>query len=122
MHVEQGLAAVKERTYAGKVQRTLGDGGSELLVELPCFQIRTERREFAFQPESQKAASCLVALEGCGVVEWNGGDPVAFARGEAVIVPASLGAFRVRPQWDMEVFWVKVPGAGVSEPDAQLFE
>ena len=122
LHVEQGLAAVKERTHAGKVKRSVGNGGSELLVESRCFQIRAERQEFSFQPGSQTAASCLVALDGCAVVEWQGGESVAFARGEAVIIPASLGSFRVRPQWEMEVFWAKVPGGAVNEPETELFE
>jgi mannose-6-phosphate isomerase len=122
LHVEQGLAAVKERTHAGKVKREARGSGSQLLVESPCFQVRTEKQEFAFQPGPQTAASCLVGLDGCGVVEWPGGDPVTFVRGEAVIVPASLGAFRVRPQWEMEVFWAKVPSGKVSEPETEMFE
>ncbi len=122
LHIEQGLAAVKERTHAGKVKHQGGSGTSRLLVESPCFQVRIEKEEFAFQPGSQTAASCLVALQGCGVIEWPGGDPVAFARGEAVVVPAWVGAFRVRPQWEMEVFWAKVPAGNVPEPVAQLFE
>jgi mannose-6-phosphate isomerase len=123
LHVEQGLAAIKERTRAGKIKRrSAGSSSGQLLVESPCFQVRAEQQEFASPPGSQTAANCLVALEGCGVIEWSGGDPVSFARGEAVIVPASIGSFRVRPQWQMNVFWAKVPEGMVSEPDAQLLE
>jgi mannose-6-phosphate isomerase len=122
LHVEQGLKVVKERTRAGKIRRLAGSNGSELLVEAPCFQIRSERKEFCFEPAGEGSASCLVALSGCGVLEWEGGDPLAFARGESVIVPACLGGFRVRPQWEMEVFWARVPGGGIAEPETDLEE
>lgn len=122
LHVDQGLAATKERTCAGKVKRPAQNGSGELLVEAPCFEVRKEREEFVFQPAMRTTASCLVALEGCGVLEWAGGDPVVFASGEAVIVPASVGAFRVRPQWEMEVFWAKVPSHAAKEPEAVLYE
>src|SRR5260221_8968368 len=41
----------------------------------------------------------LVAVEGCGVVEAQGRDPVTLAKGDAVVIPATLQGFTVRPQW-----------------------
>jgi len=46
----------------------------------------------------------LVAVEGCGVVEARGRDPVTLAKGDAVVIPAAVQVFTVRPQWQLEFF------------------
>ncbi len=62
----------------------------------------------------------MVAVEGCGVVEAPGGDPVTFAKGDAVVVPASVGEFTVRPQWTLEFLSARVPGAALPEPETRM--
>jgi mannose-6-phosphate isomerase class I len=62
----------------------------------------------------------LVAIDGCGVVETQGRDPVTLAKGDAVVVPAALGEFSVRPQWSLEFLQACVPGAGLPEPATRL--
>jgi hypothetical protein len=61
-----------------------------------------------------------VAVDGCAVVEHEGGPPVTLSRGEAVVVPAGAGAFQVRPQWQMEVLWAKVPSGKIGEPEIAM--
>ena len=48
--------------------------------------------------------------------EASGGQPVTFAPGEAVVVPACLTDFRVRPQWTVEFLRARVPAKARSEP------
>jgi mannose-6-phosphate isomerase class I len=62
----------------------------------------------------------LVAVEGCGVVEAQGRDPVTLARGDAVVIPANVRAFSVRPQWAVEFLKARVPGMAVPEPVTRL--
>ena len=62
----------------------------------------------------------LVAVEGCGIVEAPGTNPVTLARGDAVVVPAAVGEFQVRPQWSVEFLKASVPGASVPEPETRL--
>ena len=62
----------------------------------------------------------LVALEGCGIVEASGTNPVTLARGDGVVVPASVGEFQVRPQWSVEFLKASVPGGSVPEPETRL--
>ena len=69
----------------------------------------------AFAPEG-----ILVALDGCGIVEVPGCDPVALAKGDAVVVPASLREFRVCPQWNVEFLRAAVPGDNLPEPQTRL--
>ncbi len=52
----------------------------------------------------------LTAIDGCGVVESQGRDPVTFTKGDAVVIPASVRDFTVRPQWQLEFFKASVPG------------
>ena len=56
----------------------------------------------------------LVAVEGCGIVEAPGTNPVTLARGDAVVVPAAVGEFQVRPQWSAEFLKASVPGAAAA--------
>jgi mannose-6-phosphate isomerase class I len=62
----------------------------------------------------------LVATEGCGVIESSGMDPVTLAKGDAVIVPACIGDFGVRPQWSLEFLRSYVPGKPFPEPETRM--
>ncbi|HWZ84325.1 MAG TPA: hypothetical protein VNW47_16980, partial [Terriglobales bacterium] len=66
------------------------------------------------------SAQILVAIDGAGVVESNGRDPVTLAKGEAVVVPASLEEFSVRPQWTLECLRARVPGEPAGEPAVRI--
>jgi len=130
LHLERGLASVKERTASGKVIRPAPmaiNGGrnrrSSMIVApyfiVDLFELK-EPQEFSmseFERDSGKtSAQILVAVEGCGVVEAQGRDPVTLAKGDAVVIPASLPGFTVRPQWQLEFLKAVVPTGTVSEP------
>jgi mannose-6-phosphate isomerase len=118
LHVDQGIEATKETTHAGKVL----DGKPPVLVASPFFLVEkfmlSKGQLFELQPE--KSAQALVATAGGGVIEAPGCEPVAFTRGEAVIVPASVTSARVRPQWDVEFIRSTVPSEKFGIPKTQL--
>lgn len=122
LHLEQGLAAIKERTHAGKVEPN-GSDGVKNLVTSPCFAVDrfaiNEPRQFG-APEGKQSAKVFIGLEGCGVVEADGLPPVTFSRGEAVVVPACIRQFRIRPQWQLECLRAMVPGVAVSQPVTRM--
>jgi len=131
LHLEQGLAAVKERVASGKVIRPAPagiDGGQNRLspmIAAPYFAVDMYElkapHELATSDASGKdSAQILVAVEGCGIVETNGRAPVTLAKGDAVVIPASLDSFTVRPQWAVEFLKAYVPGAQVAEPATRL--
>ncbi|HEU5335787.1 MAG TPA: type I phosphomannose isomerase catalytic subunit [Terriglobales bacterium] len=124
LHLEQGLQAVKERTGSGKVRHAAGNGhggqDSQELIAAPFFVVEKlalrEPREFTTREEGQRRVEILVAVNGCGVLEGTGAPEVTFAPGEAVVVPACLGDFRVRPQWSVEFLRARVPAHARPEP------
>jgi mannose-6-phosphate isomerase len=146
LHLERGLASVKERVTSGKVIRpapvSLGGDGSQnssssvssnrqslnrrsSMIAAPYFVVDLfelkEPQEFATMDESGKnSAQILVALEGCGIVEVQGLAPVTFAKGDAVAIPASLPDFSIRPQWTLEFLKAYVPGVQIPEPATRL--
>ncbi len=127
LHLKDGLAAVKVDSTAGKVMRPAPvavDGGQNRfsrLVSAPHFEVGMyELKEphtfLAGDGPGKSAAQILTAVEGCGVVEVAGKEPVTFAKGEAVVVAAVLGSFQVRPQWAVEFLISAVPQVGNPEP------
>ena len=131
LHLKDGLAAVKEKVKSGKVVRPAPEQmrGSknrhEPLVEAPYFVVeRFEAKdllELATQDDSgQSSVQIVVAVEGCGVIEAAGMDPVTLAKGDAVVVPACVSKFGVRPQWALEFLRAYVPGKPLSEPATRL--
>jgi mannose-6-phosphate isomerase len=127
LHLKQGLAAVKERTAAGKVVRpapTQINGGSNRhspLISAPYFVVEMfelkQPHDFTTRSAAGKrSVQILVATEGCGVVEAPGMGPVTLAKGDAVVAPAALGEFRVRPQWAVEFLRAGVPAEPLPEP------
>jgi len=127
LHLERGLASIKERNASGKAIRPAPAGidGSKnrcsSMIAAPYFTVDLFElkapQEFSTTCDSGKTSvQILVAVEGCGVVEAQGRDPVTLAKGDAVVIPASLGAFQVRPQWAVEFLKASVPSGTVSEP------
>ena len=135
LHLEQGLGAVKERTASGKVIRPApvaingGKNRRSSMIAAPYFAvdlfelkapqnfstIASERDE-----SGKTSVQILVAVEGCGVVEAQGRDPVTLAKGDAVVIPAVLQGFTVRPQWTIEFLKACVPSGTVPEPATRI--
>jgi hypothetical protein len=42
------------------------------------------------------------------------------AKGDAVVIPASVDTFTVRPQWTLEFLRARVPGAKLPEPETRM--
>ena len=131
LHLERGLAAVKEQVASGKVIRPAPvniDGGKNRLsamIATPYFTVDLfelkEPHDFSTRDTSGKnSVQILVAVEGCGIVEVAGRAPVTLAKGDAVVIPANLGGFTVRPQWAVEFLKAYVPGTEVPEPVTRL--
>jgi mannose-6-phosphate isomerase len=131
LHLKEGLAAVKTNVSSGKVIRAApsqlrNNNRVASLVAAPYFAVdlceMKNAQELSTLDESGKSsAEILVALEGCGLVESAGAEPVTMAKGDAVIVPASVERFTVRPQWTLEFLRSRVPGAAVAEPETRLY-
>jgi hypothetical protein len=45
---------------------------------------------------------------------------VSFATGDAVVIPASVAEYSVRPQWELDMMRMSLPQNGVSEPETIL--
>jgi len=131
LHLKDGMAAVKEKVKSGKVvrpapQQMLGGKNRHApLVEAPYFVVdmfeAKEPLELGTRDVSGRSSvQILVAVEGCGVIEASGMDSVTLAKGDAVIVPACVGKFQVRPQWTLEFLRSYVPGKPLPEPETRL--
>jgi mannose-6-phosphate isomerase len=122
LHVEQGLQATKERTHAGKAHPVSVDGHQVLLAS-PCFIVEkfssTEPLTLTADPGSG-SAQVVVALEGSGVVEHEGSQPVSFNKGEAVVIPAEIKQYGLRPQWTLEFLRMRLPSEKLSPPETTL--
>src|ERR1700734_392519 len=131
LHLKDGIAAVRENAKSGKVVRPAPAqiGGSKNrrapLVEAPYFVVdmfeAKEPQEFKTKDASKKSSvQILVAVEGCAVIEARGAEPVTLAKGDAVVIPASIEGFNVRPQWTVEFLKAALPGEPVPEPATRI--
>ena len=131
LHLADGMAAVKEKTGSGKVVRPapVQVNGSRNrhapLVGAPYFVVdmfeAKDPLELRTRDDSGKSSvQILVAVEGCGVIEAEGANPVTLAKGDAVVIPASVGRFGVRPQWALEFLRAYVPGNPLPEPETRM--
>ncbi len=131
LHLKDGLAAVKEKVKSGKVvrpapQQVQGSKNRRApLVAAPYFVVEmfeaNDLLELATGDDSgTTSVQILVAVEGCGIVEAQGLESVTLAKGDAVIIPACLGTFNVRPQWTLEFLRAYVPGTTLPEPETRM--
>jgi mannose-6-phosphate isomerase len=130
LHIENGLKATKEQTHAGKAiagPPQAGSGKTQTnLITSPCFVIdkfHLDRAwEFRRPRHQKKGVWCLTALRGCGVIESESAAPVTFSSGEAVVVPAAVEKFTLRPQWELEFLCASLPAEKVGHPATVLHE
>jgi mannose-6-phosphate isomerase len=131
LHLDRGLASVKERVASGKVIRPAPvniNGGKNRLsamiaapyFSVDLFELKTPHDFSTRDALGKNSVQILVAIEGCGIVEVAGQAPVTLTKGDAVVVPARLGGFSVRPQWAVEFLKAYVPGAAGGEPVTRL--
>ena len=169
LHLEQGLAAIKLHTNAGKVVGradpstgsrqalqvranagkvmdragpSTGSGqalqvrvnadqhylqpasagvDAHTLVRSPFFQVeKMPLREPMRAEVSPESPHILVAVGGAGIVESRGMEPITFATGDAVVIPACAGEYTVRPQWELELMRMSLPAGNIPEPETTL--
>jgi mannose-6-phosphate isomerase len=131
LHLKEGLAAVKVKVASGKVVRPgpVQVPGSKnrqgALVAAPyfvvdMFEMKSAQVLSTRDDSGKSSAQILVAVEGCGVVEAAGAEPVTLAKGDAVVIPASVERFTVRPQWTLEFLRARVPGVALPEPETRM--
>jgi mannose-6-phosphate isomerase len=131
LHLERGIASIKEKVDSGKVIRPApvsingGKSRQSSMITAPYFIVDLfelkEPHAFSTRHDSGKTSvQILVAVDGCGVVEAEGRAPVTLAKGDAVVIPAALHDFVVRPQWSLEFLKASVPGSPVPEPATRL--
>jgi mannose-6-phosphate isomerase len=131
LHLKEGLAVLKEKVASGKLIRPAPafiDGTKNRrspLVASSFFVVEMlelkEPQRFRTTDESGKSSvQILVAVEGCAVIEARGAEPVTLAKGDAVVVPASMGEFQARPQWNVEFLKAALPGGALPEPATRL--
>jgi mannose-6-phosphate isomerase len=134
LHLERGLAAIKETAASGKVLRRPlalngagnkdSQGGGEELVAGPYFvvdkyELSADRQFSTADAGDPASVQILVAVEGSAAVECEGCPTVTFAKGDAVVVPASANEFQVHPQNKIEFLISRVPGKPRPEPVTQ---
>ena len=74
------------------------------------FELK-EPQDFETKEEAGKrSVQILVAVEGCGMIETKGAEPVTLAKGDAVVVPASIGDFHRAPAVDGKIPQGRVAG------------
>jgi mannose-6-phosphate isomerase len=130
LHIEDGLRATKEKTHAGKVvpgQAQVEPGKTQVnLVTSPSFIVDqfklTRSWEFRRPRHAKRSVWCLVATRGCGAIETEGTTPVTFTGGEAIVVPAAVQKFTLKPQWELEFLCASLPVESVGHPTTVLAE
>jgi len=122
LHIGLGLQAMKEVTRAGKV-KSRGGNGHVVLISSPSFavdkmmlkEVKTLNTE---EVSRRSSPHCIIGLRGCGIIEYDGAPAISVGRGEAAVVPASIGSYRIRPQWEFECVRALVP-VSASEPETE---
>jgi mannose-6-phosphate isomerase len=120
LHIKDGIAAIKLDSRAGKVVHN-SESDPHVLVRSPFFQVeKMKLREPLQASVSRESPHVVVAIEGAGIIESAGMEPISFTKGEAVVVPASVPAYTVRPQWELDIMRMSLPTGDVKEPQTAL--
>jgi mannose-6-phosphate isomerase len=120
LHLDLGMAAIRENTHAGWVEPQEQED-ADVLVASPCFIV--EKYKVASPvvlnetiDAGKSSVQVLVSIDGGAVVECAGAPSLPLMRGEAVVIPASSPKVTLRPQWSAEILRMRLPARAVAEP------
>lgn len=129
LHLKHGLRVTKERVHSGKVARLqqvdISSGSGQNcylpLIGAPYFVVeRFDLRESAFlmtRDDSDKSSvQIIVSVEGTASLETSGTEAIRFEKGDAVVVPACIHDFNIRPREKVSFIRAYVPGQHLPEP------
>ena len=126
LHLEHGLRVIKEKVGSGKVRpqpfTKFGNNENRRQPLVASRYFIVERVDLDadqdFEPRRGKSsAQIMVATDGAARVLAEGCDPVTFKKGDAMVIPASIGRFRVQPQGRVCFLKSQVPGEQLPEPE-----
>jgi mannose-6-phosphate isomerase len=127
LHLRDGFRVIKEQAASGKVRpqacsRLARNGNSlQSLVASPYFTVEKcaldSPQEFDRRGRAKSSADILVVIDGSAVIEANACDPVRFSKGDAVVVPAGIREFTIRPEREVQFLRSYVPGDAVRQPE-----
>jgi len=122
LHIDRGLEAMKEVTRAGKV-KSRGGNGRVVLISSPSFvvdkmMLKGTKTLNTEEAPGSSSPHCIIGLRGCGIIECEGAASISVGRGEAAIVPAIIGSYRIRPQWEFEFVRAALPDSA-REPETE---
>jgi mannose-6-phosphate isomerase len=130
LHLQDGLRVIKEKVTSGKVNKKpgqeIGENGNRLQPLVTSLYFTVERfdlqkaQEFDLRSVEKSSVQILVATEGQAFLENPSSEPVNFSKGDAIVVPASIQKFTIRPERCVQFLKSYVPGAGNSEPETSL--
>ena len=124
LHIEHGLAAARESTRSGRVERGESqtiDGKTQVnLITAPYFVVDkftlTTPLEFRRPAYARTSVWCLVVLRGSGAILADGAQPALINAGESAVIPAALDKFTFKPQWEVEFLCSSLPTGKVDPP------
>ncbi len=120
LHIDKGLEATKLHTNAGKVVRP-ADANSNVLVRSPFFQVEKIRlREPLQTPSFARLATYRRRGKRLGSRRVPGMEPVSFATGDAVVVPACEKEYTVGRSGTWTSCGCRCPAGPVAEPQTEL--
>jgi mannose-6-phosphate isomerase len=127
LHLKEGLRVIKEKVASGKVKPRVFEGldrngnHPHPLVASTYFVVQRfdlEKAEVSeFSARDHNSVQIVVAIDGAGLLHAPDCEPVHFAKGDAVVVPAALPQFRIQAQPRMHFLKSFVPGVPVPEPE-----
>ena len=128
LHLQQGLRVIKEKARVGKGEtacvRWIWIGTSTIPTRWwprPTLwssdSIWRKREASEFTARDHHSVQIVVAIDGAGVLHAPDCDPVHFAKGDAVVVPAAIPQFRIQAQPQMHFLKSFVPGVPLPEPE-----
>jgi mannose-6-phosphate isomerase len=130
LHLKEGLRVIKEKAASGKVKpqpfSTFGRNGNRAqpLVASSYFSVKkfelNAPQDFDLQNGPKSSAHVLVATDGNASIDAEGRKSVDFGKGDAVVIPAALPAFKIHPRPSIQFLKSYVPGVPVPEPEVVI--
>jgi mannose-6-phosphate isomerase len=110
LHLERALDVINYGAQPpAKVEPQQIEEGRALLVECPYFAMeRWEVRDALGRSTTPESFQILTAIDGAIRLAWPGGE-IDLRRGESVVLPATLGAYELRPQPSATLLTCYVP-------------